>query len=31
MHRLIIALRLWRDKHLNYTWRGAWRSAARRT
>lgn len=29
MRRLIIALRLWRDKHLHFTIRRAWRTAAR--
>ena len=28
-HRLIIAVRLWRDRGLAYTWRRAWRAAAR--
>lgn len=29
MRRLTITLRLWRDKHLHFTLRRAWRVAAR--
>lgn len=29
MRRLIIALRLWRDPHLSFTLRRAWRAACR--
>ncbi len=29
LHRLDLAISLWRDRGLSYTWRGAWRAAAR--
>lgn len=29
MRRLIVAWHLWRDSHLSFTWRRAWRSAGR--
>lgn len=29
MRRLIIALRLWRDRYLSFTFRRAWRTAGR--
>ncbi len=29
MRRLIVTIRFWRDKHLNFSLRRAWRTSAR--